>query len=173
MEYNALNGTPWLHGTFWVFIAVAVFAWFFGRKIWAAIAGMLDHRTATVRAALDEAATLKAEAEAMLRDARAKRDAALEDARHIVASAEAEARRMAAELAAEAEATAARRERMAMDRIAAAEAAAVNEVRGAAADIAAAAVGEVLRADLDAARDGALIDRAIAALPGALAGKAA
>ena len=57
---------------------------------------------------------------------------------------------------------------MAMDRIAAAEASAVAEVRNAAADIAGAAARTVIAETLDAAADGALVDRSLADLPKAL-----
>lgn len=168
MEYQALYTTPWQHGSFWVFIAIVIFAGLAGRKIVEAVTRLLDARTQSVKDSLDEAARLKAEAEAMLQDAKARHAQALEDAKQILASAEAEAARMAAELAEEAEATAKRRERMALERIAAAEATAVNDVRAAAIDIATAASAAILRESFGAEADAAMIDQAIAAVPGAL-----
>lgn len=168
MEYQALYGTPWQHGSFWVFIAIVIFVVLLGRKILAAINAMLDARTQSVQAALDEAAKLKAEAEAMLKDAKARQAQAAEDAKQILASAKTEAARMAAELAAEAEATAKRRERMAVERIAAAETAAVNDVRAVAIDIATAASAALLREGFGAEADAAMIDQAIAGAPAAL-----
>ena len=53
----------------WVALAFIVFFVLFGRKLWGALAAMLDDRAAKVRAELDEAARLRSEAEAMLRDA--------------------------------------------------------------------------------------------------------
>jgi F-type H+-transporting ATPase subunit b len=168
MTYEAFQADPWAHGLFWVFVAVVIFAILAGRRIVTALTGMLDARTKQVQEALDEAAQLKAEAEAMLREAQAAQAQAVKDAAQILASATAEAARMAATLAAEAEATAKRRERMAMERIAAAEATAVKEVRAAAIDIATAASARWLHETLGAAADTAMIDQAIAGVPAAL-----
>lgn len=168
MEYQALHSDFWAHGVFWVFIAVVIFAALAGRKIIGALVGMLDARTKQVQDALDEAAQLKAEAEAMLRDAKNAQAQAAKDAEQILASATAEAARMAAALTAEAEATAKRRERMAMERIAAAEAAALKEVRAAAIDIATAASARLLHDNFGAATDAAMIDQSIAGVPAAL-----
>jgi F-type H+-transporting ATPase subunit b len=168
MQYEALTSLPWAHGTFWVFIALVIFALIAGRKIIGAVTSMLDARAASVSAALTEAAQLKQEAEAILADAKARQVQATEDARQILASAKAEAARLAASLAADAEASAKRRERMALERIAAAEASALNEVRAVAIDVAtsvsAAVLGETFGADADAA----ILDHAIAAVPAAL-----
>jgi F-type H+-transporting ATPase subunit b len=168
MEYQALHSTPWQHGSFWVFIAIVIFAGVAGRRIVEAVNKLLDARTQGVKDSLDEAARLKEEAEAMLRDAKTRQAQALEDAKQILAFAQAEAARMAAELAEEAEATAKRRERMALERIAAAEANAVNEVRAAAIDIATAASAAILRESFGAEADVAMIDQAIAGVPEAL-----
>jgi len=169
MEYQALSGAAfYAHGAFWVFVAVAIFALIAGRKIMAAIGSMLDARAKSVSDALAEAAQLKAEAEVILADAKARQAQAMEDAKQILETAHQEAASLAAALAAEAEATAKRRERMAMERIAAAEASAVSEVRAAAIDIATAASAALLRDELGAQGDAALIDRAISGVPGAL-----
>ncbi len=168
MEYHALILQPWHTGTFWVAIAIVIFLLIFGRRLSGALLPMLDNRAATIRAALDEAAQLKAEAEALLADARSRQTAATEDAKQILAFAHAEAVRIAEELAKEAEATAKRRERMALDRITAAEKAALHEVRAAAIDIAAAASAALLRDSLSPEADAAMIDHAIAGVPAAL-----
>jgi F-type H+-transporting ATPase subunit b len=158
----------WLNPTFWVAVSFVIFVALLGRTMWKKLAAMLDARGAQIRSDLDEAARLRAEAEAMLRQAEADRKAALIEAEQTVAQARAEAERVAAATAAEAEASAKRRERMAMDRIHAAEAGALAEVRNAAADIAAAAARTVIREKLDATADAALIDKAVADLPRAL-----
>lgn len=168
MEYQAFHIDFWAHGAFWVFVAVVIFAILAGRRLATAVVGMLDARTKQVQDALDEAAQLKAEAEAMLRDAQAAQAQAVKDAEQILSSATAEAARMAAALAAEAEATTKRRERMAMERIAAAEAAAVKEVRAAAIDIATAASARLLQDTFGAATDAVMIDQSIAGVPTAL-----
>jgi F-type H+-transporting ATPase subunit b len=157
----------------WVMLAFFLFFILFGRKIWAALAGILDARTVSVRAELDEASRLRREAEAMLRDAEKQRTDALVEAKALIEGARAEATRVAAAAAAEAEASAKRREKMAIDRIAAAEKAAVDDVRTTAADIATIAARQVLAESLSADADAALIDHAIAQLPTALAARKA
>src|SRR5919202_1439510 len=87
----------------WVLISFIIFFVLFGRKIWAALAGMLDDRAARVRAELEEAARLRGEAEAMLRDAEARRREALSEAKALIEGARAEASRVAAQATAERE----------------------------------------------------------------------
>lgn len=157
----------------WVVIAFILFFVLFGRKIWGALAGMLDARAVSVKAELEEASRLRREAESMLRDAEKQRADALADAKALIAGAQAEAGRVTAAAAAEAEASAKRREKMAIDRIAAAEKAAVDDVRLAAADIATTAARQVLAEGLTPAADSALIDQAISQLPAALAARRA
>jgi F-type H+-transporting ATPase subunit b len=169
MEYQALSGSAfYLHGSFWVFVAVAIFALVAGRQIAGVIAAMLDERGASVSAALAEAAQLKTEAQAILADARARQAQAEEDAKAILATAHVEAASLAAALAADAQASAKRRERMAIDRIAAAEASAVAEIRATAIDIATAATTALLADTFGSEADAAMIDKAIAAAPAAL-----
>ncbi|HET7881231.1 MAG TPA: F0F1 ATP synthase subunit B [Acetobacteraceae bacterium] len=153
----------------WVIIAFILFFVIFGRKLWSALAQMLDDRGDRVRAELDEAARLRREAEAMLRDAETRRAEALREAQALVEGAKAEAERVAAAAAAEAEASARRREQMAIDRIAAAEKAAVDEVRLTAAEVATTAARQVIKDGLSLEADARLVDHAIAQLPSALA----
>jgi F-type H+-transporting ATPase subunit b len=155
----------------WVIIAFVLFFVLFGRKLWSALAQMLDDRAAKVRTELEEAARLRQEAEAMLRDAEARRAEALREAQAMIDGAKNEAGRVAAAAAAEAEAAARRREQMALDRIAAAEKAAVEDVRAAAVEVATAAARQVISEGLSAEADARLIDTAITRLPGALAGR--
>ncbi len=168
MEYQAFNSAPWEHGSFWVAVAIIIFIVLFAKKIIVPITAMLDARTNAVRAALDEAAKLKAEAEAMLVAAKARQAQAIEDAKEIIAHAEAEATRTRLELAAEARAMTKRRERLALDRIAAAEKAALEEVRNVAIDVATSASTQLLKAGFAAETDLGMIDRAIAGIPAAL-----
>jgi F-type H+-transporting ATPase subunit b len=151
----------------WVAIAFIVFFLLFGRKLWKALAGMLDRHSETIRFELDEATRLREEAEAMLRDAEAKRAEALKEAQALIQGAQAEAARVSAAHAAEAEAAAKRRERMAIDRIAAAEKAAVDQVRVTAADVATDAARQVIAEGFGADADSRLIDHAISQVPNA------
>jgi len=155
----------------WVIIAFVLFFVLFGRKLWSALAQMLDDRAAKVRAELEEAARLRQEAEAMLREAEARRSEALREAQAMIDGARNEAGRVAAAAAAEAEAAARRREQMALDRIAAAEKAAVDDVRLTAVEVATVAARQVIAEGLSADADARLIDQAITRLPGALSGR--
>jgi F-type H+-transporting ATPase subunit b len=153
----------------WVVIAFFLFFILFGKKLWGALAGMLDARADKIKTELEEATQLRQEADKMLRDAEKQRDEALTQAKALIEGAQAEAARIATAAAQEAEASARRREKMAIDRIAAAEKAAVDDVRMSAADIATAAARQVLAEQLTPDADAVLIDQAIAQLPAALA----
>ena len=157
----------------WVAFAFIVFFLLLGRRLWSVVTGLLDARTEAVRAELAEAKRLREEAEALLRDAGARRVAAVAEAKALVEGARAEAARLAAAAEAEAQAAATRREQMAIDRIAAAEKAAVDEVRITAAQIATIASERIIREELTAEADSALIDHAIGGLPSALGRRAA
>ncbi|MDR3535269.1 MAG: F0F1 ATP synthase subunit B [Acetobacteraceae bacterium] len=157
----------------WVLIAFVLFFVLVGKKLWGALAAMLDARAVKVRAELEEASRLRQEAEAMLRDAETRRTEALAEARALIEGAQAEATRAAAATLAEAESSARRREQMAVDRIAAAEKAAVDEVRLAAIEVATAAAREVIAAGLTPEASSGLIDYAISHLPSALAARRA
>jgi F-type H+-transporting ATPase subunit b len=152
----------------WVVLAFFLFFLLFGRKLWAALTGMLDQRAVSVRAELDEAARLKSEAEAMLKQAEATRLKAQSDAKTMIEGAAAEAARVAEATRVEAEMAARRREQMALDRIDAARKQAVDEVRIAAAEVATVAARQVIAEGLGAEAGAALIDQAITRLPAAL-----
>lgn len=157
----------------WVVVAFILFFVLFGKKLWGALAGLLDARAVAIKAELEEAARLRREAELMLRDAEKQRADALADAKALIQGAQAEANRVAAAAAAEAEASAKRREQMAIDQIAAAEKAAVDDVRLAAVDVAITAARQFLAEGLTADADAKLIDQAVAQLPTALAARRA
>lgn len=169
MEHESLIADPRL----WVAAAFTIFFLIFGNKLSKIVTGILDKRGADVRRELDAAASLRTEAEAMLKDATAQREAAQAQAKTVLEQAHAEAVRVAEAAKMDASRAATRREQMAMDRIAAAEKAAVTDVRLAAADIATRAAGQVLAQSHDATADAALVDRAIQALPAALASRKA
>ena len=157
----------------WVVIAFFLFFILFGKKLWGALAGMLDARAVSVRAEIDEAARLKTEAEAMLKEAEAIRAKAQTDAKRLIEGATAEAARVTEATRLEAEASAKRREQMALDRISAAQKAAVDEIRTAAAEVATIAARQVIAEGISPESSGALIDQAIAQLPTALAARRA
>jgi len=132
----------------WVLFSAIVFAVVAWKKGKAPLVSMLDARTAKIRAELEEAQRLRAEAEKLLADYQEKTRHAEEAARKIIA----EAKQSAAALQATAEKKLtedlARRENQLMERIARAEQTAVQEVRRQAADLAANAAREMITQSL-------------------------
>ncbi|MGH7078857.1 MAG: F0F1 ATP synthase subunit B [Acetobacteraceae bacterium] len=163
--------SPLVQAVFWVVVAFIIFFVLFGKRLWTVMAAALDARAVSIRAEIAEAGRLREEAETMLRDAETRRSAALAEAKALLERVKEEAAGIAQGAAAEAEKAGERRERMARDRIQAAEKAAVAAVRIAAVDVATAAAAEVIREELDSTADAALVNRAIAGLPMALARK--
>jgi len=151
---------------FWIAVSIVLFFVLFGKLLFNATVNLIDRRAEKIRNELEEARRLRAEAEAMLAEARKGREAAEAEAAAMVARAREEAVRLAAEAEAELKAMTARRERQAADRIAAAEAQAVAEVRAAAADAAIAAARQVIAGSMSPGQQAKLVDDAIAALPG-------
>ena len=134
------------------------------KKVPAMIAAMLDARIATIRTQLDEASRLRAEAEALLAQAKARNAASAGDAAAIVAHAEQEAAALVAKAQTDATELVARRGKMAEDKIGAAERAAVAEVRAKAADVATRAAASIIADTHGAAADAKLVDKTIAGL---------
>jgi len=146
----------------WVGVGLLIF---FGILIAAGVpklvAGQLDAKGAKIQADLDEAARLRAEAEAMLAQIRKEKAEAEAQAAELLAAAEADARRLEAETKARLEETLARRQKMAESRIAQAEAQASAEVKAAAADLAAKSAEAILVARLAGQAKDPLLDAAI------------
>lgn len=150
---------------FWVLISAIVLVGLIWKPVGRSLGGSLDGRAQRIRVELDEARSLREEAQQILAEyQRRQRDAAAEAAQ-IVAHAEAEAERIAAQAARDLEQALERRHRLAQERIAQAEQKALAEIRAAAVDIAIAAAREVLATQLDERRRTTLVDAAIAALP--------
>ncbi|WP_084384728.1 F0F1 ATP synthase subunit B family protein [Novosphingobium naphthalenivorans] len=136
--------------------------------VWKGLPGMLtrglDSQIAEIKAQLEEAKTLRAEAEALRKEyadkiANAEKDAAamLEHARHEAEAIVAKAEKDTAEVIT-------RREKMAQEKIAAAELAAVTDLRNKAAVAAAAAAKGLIAANHSADADKVLVDQAIAGI---------
>ena len=154
-----------LNGTAWVSLAMALFiAILLWKKVPGLITAGLDRQIAAIRQRLDEAKTLRAEAEA-LRDEYARKIAGAEaDAANIVANAQEESKILIADAEKHATELTARRVKMAEDKIAAAERQAIAEVRAKAAEAAAAAAAKLIAERHDATADKALVDRTISGL---------
>ncbi|HEX8388458.1 MAG TPA: hypothetical protein VF636_05530 [Sphingomonas sp.] len=128
------------------------------------IGSTLDTRIADIRRQLDDAARLRAEAEALRAEYEAKAASAHKDAETVRSHAHAEAHAIIAKAKKDAEELMARRAKMAEDKIAAAERIAMAEVRATAADAAVKAAALLMRDHVDASADRHLVDRTIAGL---------
>jgi F-type H+-transporting ATPase subunit b len=152
----------------WITLAILTLFYIAWKPVKAAVLGGLDARAARIAKDLDDAAKLRAEAEKLLAEYQAKHRDAMAQADAIVTQAREEAGRMAAKAEADLASSLKRREELAMERIAQAEAQATAEVRSAAVDLAIAATAKLLEGRLDAARQDALAEGAIKALPNRL-----
>jgi F-type H+-transporting ATPase subunit b len=158
-----------LDATGWVALAMlVVFAIFLWKRVPAVIAGALDRKIATIRAQLDEAAQLRAEAESLKADYEAKAAAADKERETMLERARHEAEAIVEQAKSDTAALIERRARMAEDKIAAAERHAIDEVRARAARAAAAAATRLIAEEMDSATDKGLIDRTIEGLGGSL-----
>lgn len=154
-----LDATGWV--SLAMLVVLAIFLW---KKVPAAIGRALDTRIAGIRAQLDEAGRLRAEAEALRAEYEAKAAGAAAEAEATRGRARAEADAILAKARTDAEGLVERRTRMAEDKIAAAERGAVAEVRARAAQAATAAAAKIIAERNDAAADRALVDQTIAGL---------
>lgn len=146
---------------FWLWVALValiVLVWWKGGR---GIVAGLDAKIQKVRQAIDEAESLKAEAERTLAEYKRKQRDALAEAERIVAHARNEAKEIREQQLVELKDTLARREQLAMDRIAQAEVNALRAVQAGAVDAAIAATANLIRDKLDEGRSDALIDSSI------------
>lgn len=160
--WNLSNPELWAGVGLLAFFAIV---WWKARAM---IAGMIDAKGSAIQANLDEAARLRAEAEAMLADIRAQRDAAERQAAEMLKAAEADAARLAVEARARLEEQITRRAALAERKIASAEAQAAADVKAAAADLAAQAAEQILAARIAVATTDPQVDEAIKSMAGRL-----
>jgi F-type H+-transporting ATPase subunit b len=155
---------------FWYALDAVLFvalAWYLGRK---PIVNMLDAEIAKVRAELEEARQLRAEAAATLEDYRSRQKAAMEEASQIIARAKVEAARLRTTAEEELKATLEKHEQKAAERIRLAEEEAVAEVRMTVIEQAVAKTRDMLAKRVDGAMAERLADQAIASFPKLMAG---
>ena len=136
-----MNATAWVSLAMLVFLGILVW-----KKVPAVIGAALDKKISAIRTQLDEASTLRKEADAM-------RVAAEEEAADLISAAKVEA-----------EALIIRRQKMAEDKIGAAERGAIADVRARAAAAATAAATALVRETHDAKADKGLVDDVISKL---------
>jgi F-type H+-transporting ATPase subunit b len=149
----------------WIALAMLfVFVILLWKRVPALIAAALDKKIAGIREQLDEAAQLRAEAEALKAEYDARAAQAGAEAETMIERARVEADGIVRQAELDAAALVERRTRMAEDKIAAAERAGVDEVRARAASAAAAAAGRLIAEKMDAGTDKPLVDRTIEGL---------
>lgn len=149
----------WVAVSFFLFLALV---FYFGVHKKVAVA--LDARAAAISKEIDEARSLREEAEAVLADYRKKQGNAVQEAQAIVDLAGKEAEAFAAETSRNMKEQFERRMRLAEEKIGRAEADAVREVRAAAADAAVAAAQMVISDKLTPETADKLVNQGIDAL---------
>ncbi|MFM5917152.1 MAG: hypothetical protein ACKOOL_06420 [Novosphingobium sp.] len=155
-----LGPEGWVYAGITIFFVIAIFF----AKAHRQVLGALDAQIAETRRSLDEAQTVRAEAEALLASAKQQQAQAAKDAEGIVAHARHEAEAIVAKAEVDSTELVARREKMAQDKISAAERAAIEQLRAKAASAAASAARVLIADGHDAKADKALVDGAIAGL---------
>jgi F-type H+-transporting ATPase subunit b len=164
---------PFLDSAFWSFanpelwvgvglIGFLAIVWFAGgfKKAGAG----LDAKAAAIQHNLDEAARLRADAEALLADIRRQKAESEAQGAAMLKEAQEQARLIEASAKAKAEEQLTRRQQLAERKIASAEAAAIAEVKAAAADLASQAAETVLAGRLAKQKSDPLVASAIAQL---------
>lgn len=154
----------WSDPTFWVAVGFVLFAVAVYKPASKAVLGMLDGRADEIRASLDEAASLREEAQQLLAEYQRKQRDAVKETEEMVSRARAEAGRLATEGAEKLEEAIKRREQLAIEKIAQAETDALREVRAMSVDVAITATRNLIADKMDATKSSALVDEAIADL---------
>lgn len=144
-----------------VLLVIVFLVW---KKVPAAIGRSLDKKIAAIREQLDEAESLRKDAEALKAEYEAKAMAADQEAASMVERAKHEAETIVAKAAEDANALIERRKAMAEAKIAAEERAAIDELRATAARAATAAAAKLVAERNSPATDKALVEQAIARL---------
>ncbi len=154
--------------TFWEVVALVLFAALVYRPIAKVLPKTLDARAAKIKAEIEEAEKLRAEAQDLLAEYQRKQREVAAEAETIVRHARDEANRMAEEGRLRLEAALKRREKAATARIRRAEEQAMAVVRARAVDLAIEAARALVAERLTPAKNDAIIDRAIKELPAQL-----
>lgn len=142
-------------------ILILVMVW---KKVPGMITGGLDSRIEQIKQQLDEAKTLRTEAEALRDEYAAKIAGAEKDAQAMMEGAKSEAEAILSKAESDSEKMVERRQRMAEDKIAAAEREAVNSVRSRAAEAATTASRSLIAQRHDQAADSKFADEVISSL---------
>lgn len=164
-EIHAAPKALGMDATMWVALAmllvIGLAVW---KKVPAMIGAALDMQIAGIKDQLDQATSLRKEAEGIKAEYEAKARQAEADAVAMKAAAEEEAKLIVAKAKDDATALIGRRAKSAEEKIAAAERAAIADVRAKAASVAAAAAASLIAMHHDSNADAGLIDETISRL---------
>ncbi|APG62542.1 F0F1 ATP synthase subunit B [Sphingorhabdus lutea] len=151
-----------LTATAWVSISmlllIGIFVW---KKVPALITSGLDKKIAEIKSQLEEAETLRAEAEALKDKYAARMSGAQDEADALIAQAKAEADDLLTKANADTAALIARRKSMAEDKINAAQLAAISDLKAKVSQVAINAASNAIAAKHDATADKDLVEKAI------------
>lgn len=154
----------WNDPTLWVAVGFVIFVAGVFKVAKKAITGALDGRAEDIRNSLDQAASLREEAQQLLAEYQRKQRDAVKETEQMLSQARGEAERLAKAGAEKLEETLKRREQLAVEKIAQAEADAIREVRAISVDVAVAATRSLIASTMDDGKSGALVDEAISDL---------
>ena len=154
-----LDATAWVALSMVVLIGIMLW-----KRVPAIIAKALDGQIATIKSSLNEASSLRAEAEALKARMTAQLEAAEAESKAILTAARTEADALIAKAKADSVALIARRRSSADAKIAAAERNAIARVRNVIIDVATGAAGRVIAEQTDPKTQTKLTDEAIAGL---------
>ncbi|MBQ0709502.1 MULTISPECIES: F0F1 ATP synthase subunit B [unclassified Ochrobactrum] len=151
-----------MDATFWALVGLIIFLAILAYlKVPGMVGRSLDERADRIKNELEEARTLREEAQQLLAEYHRKRKEAEKEASDIVASAEREAKALLEDAKRATEEYVVRRNKLAEQKIATAEVDAINAVRASAVDLAVAAAGKVVAEKVDAKVAGNLFKDAL------------
>lgn len=149
---------------FWILAAFLLFIGLVVKKGYRKVVMILDERASEIEAELDQARTLREEAQELLSSYQKKQREAAKETEAILEFAKEEAERKNERAKRDLEIFVARRTEQAVQAIAQAEVQATKEVRNAAIDAALGATARLIRENLDERRADTLLDEAVAEL---------
>jgi len=142
-------GGPLINESLWVALSFGVFVALVWKKAGSAISAALDKRSEDIRNNLDEAKTLREEAQNELQKYQRLQREATDQAKEIIANAEKAALQIEEAAKKSAEASIKRRKDQAEAKIKALEAEATQDIRNRAAQLATAAAADLIRENMD------------------------
>jgi F-type H+-transporting ATPase subunit b len=154
----------WSDPTLWVAVGFFIFVAGVFKVAAKATTGALDGRAGEIRKSIDEAASLREEAQQLLAEYQRKQRDALKETEEMVSRAREEASRLMKDGVEKLEEALKRREQLTVDKIAQAEVDAIREVRAMSVDVAIVATRSLIIANMDDQKSGTLIDEAISNL---------